>query len=236
MAAIAFPGSAFVDVVLVAGAAVLGRVDALERKDTAMAEIRLIPIAIVGLVAELTGRRKPSGHMVRVSSLLVIGAMATIAFSGCSSKDPIFMTARAIQRPMDALAEIDAVMVKRSLVPAGVGRQMAEFAGRRETRLGMIGFLRSRIIHSVAGKAVEGGLADVSVFVAIITAQAPVSGTERHARAGAVVPGHRGPGDRLVAVLAVGTQRRPVAVVLAPDPVAVITANGRPFIDSVQMT
>jgi hypothetical protein len=38
-----------------------------------------------------------------------------------------------------------------------------------------------------------------------------------------------------VAVLAVGTQRRPVAVVLAADPVTVIAAHGRAFIDAVQM-
>jgi len=38
-----------------------------------------------------------------------------------------------------------------------------------------------------------------------------------------------------VAVLAVGAQRRPIAVVLAADPVAVIAAHRRPFIDAVQM-
>lgn len=99
----------------------------------------------------------------------------------------------------------------------------------------MVGLLRFLIIFTVAGITVEGGLAEVSVLVAIVTAQVPMSGIERHPRPGAVVPAHGGPGDGTVAVLAVGAQRRPEAVVLAADPVAVIAAHGRPFIDAVQM-
>jgi len=210
-------------------------VDSLERENTAVAEIGLIPIAVAGFVAELTGRRKSGGNVIWVSRLLVIDTMAAVTFSRRPGVNPIFMTGRALKRGMDTLTGKDAVMVERSLIPAGMGRQMAELASRRETRLGMVGLLRLLVILSVAGITVEGGLAEVPVLVAIIAAQVPVSGVEWHPRPGAVVPGYRGPGDGTMAVLAVGAKRRPIAVVLAADPVAVIAAHGRPFINPIQM-
>jgi len=186
-------------------------------------------------MAELTGRRKACRRMVRVCGLFIVAAMTAITILRCSGINAVFMAGRAGQRGMDALPEKDAVMVEGSLVPAGVGRQMAELASRRETRPGMVGLLRFLITLSVAGIAVEGGQTEVSVFVAIVTAQVAVSGVERHPRPGAVVPACGGPGDRTVAVLAIGAQHRPVAVVLASNPMAVIAAHGCPFVDTVQM-
>jgi len=135
-----------------------------------VAETGLIPIAVTGFVAELTSRRKSGGHVIGVSGLLVVGTMAAVTFSRRPGVYPVFMTGRALKRGMDTLAGKDAVMVEGSLIPAGVGRQMAELASRRETRLGMVGFGGFLIISAVAGRTVEGGLAEISVLVAIVTA------------------------------------------------------------------
>ena len=62
-----------------------------------------------------------------------------------------------------------------------------------------------------------------------------MGGVEGHPGLDGMVPAHCGPGDRPVAVLAIAAQCRPVAVVLTPDPVAVIAAHGRAFINPVQM-
>jgi hypothetical protein len=159
VATIAFRGSAFIDVVLVAGTAVQCRVHTLEREDTAVAEIGLIPTAVAGFMAELTGRRKACRRMVRVCGLFIVPAMTAITILRCSGINAVFMTGRTLKRGVDTLAGKDAVMVEGSLIPAGVGRQMAELASRRKTRLGVVEFLRFLIILSVAGITVEGGLA-----------------------------------------------------------------------------
>jgi hypothetical protein len=235
VAAIAFARRPGVNPILMTNATSERRMDALEREETAVVKIRLVPGSVGGPMARITGRRKSGGHVIGVSSLLIVGAMAAVTFSRRPGVDSIFMAGRALKRGMDTLAGKDAVMVEEGLIPAGMRRQMAELASRRETRLGMAGLLRSLIILTVAGITVEGGQAEVSVLVATVTAEVPVSGVERHPCPGAVVPAHGGPGDGTVAVLAVGAQRRPIAVVLAADPVAVIAAHGRPFIDPVQM-
>jgi len=170
MAAIAFPRSASIDAVLVAGAAIQRRMDALERKDTAVAEIRLVPGRIGSPMTRFTGRRKTGGHVVRISGLLVVGAMAAITFSRRSGIDAVLMTGHTFKRGVHALTREDAVMVERGLVPAGLGRQMAELASRRESRLGMVGFGGLLIIFAVTGITIEGGLAEVSVLVATVTA------------------------------------------------------------------
>ena len=209
--------------------------DALERIDAAVAKIGLLPTAVAGFVAEFTARRKSGGHVVRVSGLLVISAMAAIAISRRSGINPVLVTGAAIQRRMDTLAGKDAVVVEGSLIPAGVGRQMTEFARCRKSRLSMARFGRLLIIFSVAGKTVKGGQAEIAVLMATVTAQTAMGGIERHSRPGAVLPAHGGPGDRTVAVLAIAAQRCPVEVVLAPDPVTVIATRGCSFINTVQM-
>lgn len=235
MAAITFPGGAIVNVIFVAGAAILGRVDAPEREDAVVVKIRLVPIAVRGFMAKLAGRRKTGGHVVRIPGLLVIGAMTAITFPRSPGVNSIFMAGGALERGMDTLTGKDAVMVEGSLIPAGVGRQMAQLAGRRETRLGMVRLGGLFIILSVAGIAIKGSLTKVSALMAIVTAQVPVGGVERHPRPGTVIPVHGGPGDGTVAILAVTAQRSPIGVVLAADPVAVKAAPGRSFIDSVKM-
>jgi hypothetical protein len=114
--------------------------------------------------------------MVRVACLLVVCSVAAVTFSRRPGVNPVFMAGRALKRGVDTLAGKDAVMVEGCLIPAGMGRQMAELAGRRETRLGMVGLLCFLIILAVAGITVEGGLAEVSVLMAIVAAQVPVSG------------------------------------------------------------
>lgn len=88
-------------------------------------ESSLVPGGVGGPVARITGCWKPGGHMVGVSGLLVVGAMAAVTFSRRPGVSPIFMTGRTLKRGMDTLAGKDAVMVEGSLIPAGVGRQMA---------------------------------------------------------------------------------------------------------------
>jgi len=235
MAAITFARCPGVNPILMTSATSERRMDALEREETAVVEIRLVPGGVGGPMARITGRRKSGGHVIGVSGLLVVGAVAAVTFSRGPGVYPVFMTGRTLKRGMDTLAGKDTVMVERGLIPAGVGRQMAELASRRETRLDVVWLGGLLIIFTVAGIAVEYGQAEVSVLVATVTAEVAVSGVERHPCPGAVVPAYGGPGDGTVAVLAVGAQRRPVAVVLAADPVAVIAAHGRPFINPVQM-
>jgi hypothetical protein len=170
VAAVAFPWRASIDIVLVAGAAILGGVDSPEREDTAVVKIRLVPIGVRGFMAQLAGRRKTGGHMIRVSRLLIIGAMAAITFPRSPGVNAVFMTGRTLERGMNPLAGKYAVMVEGGLIPAGVGRQMAELAGRRKSRLSVVGLGSLLIVLPVAGIAVKDGLAEVSILVAVVTA------------------------------------------------------------------
>jgi hypothetical protein len=112
---------------------------------------------------------------------------------------------------------------------------VAELAGCRKSRLGMVGLLSSLIILPVAGVAIERAKAEIAVLMATVTTQVPVGGVEGHPRLGTMVPADGCPGNGPVAVLTVAAQRRAIAVVLAPDPMAVIAARGRPLINPVQM-
>jgi len=143
---------------------------ALQREDTGVAKVGLVPIAVGGFVAKLAGRRKSGGRMVRVSGLFVIGAMTTVAISRRSGINPVPMAGGAVECGMDALAGKDAVMVEGRLIPAGMGRQMTELARCRESRLNVVRFGGFLIVFAMAGIAVESGQLEVPVFMAAVTA------------------------------------------------------------------
>jgi len=209
--------------------------DALEREDAIVVEVGLVPIAVAGFVAEFTARWKSGGRVVGVSGLFVIGAMAAVAVSRRSGVKPVLVAGGTFQRGMDTLEREDAVMVERRLVPAGVGRQMTELARCRKSRLNMVRVGRFLIIFSVARITIKGGQMEIAVLMATVTAHIAVGGVEGLPGLDGVVPVYHGPGDGPVAVLAIAAQCRPVDVVLAPDPVAVIAPHRRSLVNSVQM-
>jgi hypothetical protein len=233
VAPVAFPGCPLIDIILMAGRALQRGMDALEWKDAIVVDFCLAPIAVAGFVTKFTACRKSGGRVVRVSGLFVIGPMAAIAISRGSGVNPVLVTGAAVERRMDALQGKDGIVLNIGLIPAGVGRQMTELARCRKTRLNMVGFGRRLIILPVAGIAIKGGQMEIAVLVATVTAQIPVGGVERLPGLDGMVPAYSCPGNRPVAVLAISAERRPVDVVLAPDPVTVITAHGCSLINSV---
>ena len=54
-------------------------------------ESSLVPGCVGGSMTRFAGRRKSSGHMVRVACLFEVSAMATVAFAGCSGINSVFM-------------------------------------------------------------------------------------------------------------------------------------------------
>lgn len=69
--------------------------------------------------------------------------------------------------------------------------------------------------------------------VALIAGQLPVSGVQREARLSGVAPLHRGPRCRPMALLALDSEPRGVAVVLTSHPVAVVTGRRRSPRDAI---
>jgi hypothetical protein len=173
--------------------------------------------------------------MVWVLRLLIVCPVTAVAFPRSPGVDAVFMAGAAVQGGVDTLTRKNTVVVERRLLPARMRRKMTELASRREGRLPVVGLRGFLVILAVAGIAVEADPPEIPIFVAAVTAQIPVGAVEGHARLGGMVPAHGRPGDRPVAVFAVGPQGGPVAVVLPPDPVTVITAPGRPFIYPVEM-
>ena len=236
MTAVAFPRSPGIDAVFMAGRAIQGGVDALKGINGSVVEARLVPGRIGRPVAYFTCRRKTGRPMVWVLRLLIVRPVTAIAFAGSPCIYAVLMAGTAVQGGVDTLSGKNAVVVERCLLPARLRRKMAELASRREGRLPVVGLRGFLVILAVAGIAVEADPPEVPIFVAAVTAQIPVGAVERHARLGGMVPAHGRPGDRPVAVFAVGPQRGSINVILAPDPVAVIAAHRSPFINPVDMT
>ena len=118
-------------------------------------------------------------------------------------------------------------VVELRLMEARIGGGMADLAGGRETGRGMVRIPRFPVVLEMAGGAIGARSLERLVFVAGVATDGAVGGIERKPRLRRMVPLDGGPGRRPVAFFALRTQPRPVAVILPPDPMAVVAIAGR---------
>ncbi len=143
-----------VDVVLVAGGAGLGVVDADQREDLRVVEGRLVPVGVGGFVAALAGRREARGGVLRAGRGVVLGLVAAEAVPRGARVDVVPVAGGARLSGMDADEGVDQGVIERRLVPVGVGGPVAVVAGGREAGGRVLGVRRRVVLGLVAAEAV----------------------------------------------------------------------------------
>ena len=212
---------ALIDVVLVAGRAGLRGMHANERVGAAVVE-RRPPARVRRPVAGLARGRKSGGRVVRAGGALVGRTVTAVTVSRRALVDVVLVARDAGLGGVHPGERIVRAVLEAGLRERGVRRLVAELALRREPG-GLVRRLRrGLVLLRVARVARRAAGVEAAVRMATVAAQRAVRRTQRRACCRAVIPRHRGPADRPVAGFTVGAKPRPVRVVLAPDPVAVV--------------
>ena len=99
----------------------------------------------------------------------------------------------------------------------------------------MHGLARAVVVRGMTRRAVAEGPAEIAV-VALIARERAMRAAQRERRPRPVIPRHRRPGCRAVAVLAFIAETRAIDIVLLANPVAVVAARGRAFEHALEMT
>jgi len=196
----------------------------------------LIKRGIRGLVTELAGSREAGRYVIGILGLLVIGPVAAVAVAGCPLENAIFMTGCARLGGMDADSFKGLVVIERASVERGVGRPVAYLAGRWKTGLGVVRILCFLIVLLVAGITIRNRPFECLALMTAVAAHCPMGRIQGKVRPRSMVPLNRRPSRRPVAVFTLIAQPRPIAIVLATDPVTIVASLRRAFDRSFQMT
>ncbi len=213
----------------------LGGVNAHKRV-RGVREGRVTPAPIAGTMALGAVGGEARRSVIGTLGALVVGQVTADAIGGRPLIDTVGMAARALERGVDS-HEMKRRVIEPGLPPRGVAGEVAHGAVGGEARRHVIRVPGPAVVLSVAGVAVRADRqVEAAGRMAADASHGGVLGADGEPGVRLVVPGHGGPRDRPVAVLALVPQPGPERVVLTPDPVTVEAAGGRALDDPVPVT
>lgn len=198
-------------------------------------ELALIPALVGCLMTELTIGGETGCSMVWIQGALVITLMTGIAVLWRSLIDVVSMTGAAIQRGMSPKQRIQTVVVETGHSKARIGNPMTLLTDSGETGCSMVRIPGALVITLMTGIAEDRTAEEVTIYMTFFAGERSVSGVERHSGSCRMVESDGRPGYRIVAVFAFVSQLSAEGIVLAPDPMTVVTAVGRSLDFSLDM-
>ncbi len=186
----------------------LGGVNAHKRV-RGVREGRVTPAPIAGTMALGAVGGEARRSVIGTLGALVVGQVTADAIGGRPLIDTVGMAARALERGVDS-HEMKRRVIEPGLPPRGVAGEVAHGAVGGEARRHVIRVPGPAVVLSVAGVAVRADRqVEAAGRMAADASHGGVLGADGEPGVRLVVPGHGGPRDRPVAVLALVPQPGP---------------------------
>lgn len=235
MASVTIARRALENAVLVTGLASLRCVAPHQWEEVVVVEFCAQPIRIGCLVACIAIGWESCVAVVGLCCRIVFVLMASVTLARSSRVRAVLVAGCARHRSMNSHERENGAVVERNGLPACIGSLVAVFAGGWESCGPVIRLLRVFVILAMAGVAVHFTWREALLDVASIAGQPLVLLVELDAGFGCVIVFHIGPRTCVVALLAIVSKARTVAVILPSNPVTVVAPRRCALDDRLQM-